>query len=408
MITGVFNPAFYTQFRFWPDLGFSFFVLQKTKDPYSVSLFSSCLFQLRNISLTQLYCLDAVTCARQYRCDYKNRAEPEGSSEYKKPIRCYNITSFFVVTKSFMALNKKLSTIVAFLSMLLSFSATAATQPGLRVLTSIKPVQLVANAITDGVSEAGVLLPPGVSPHSHSLRPSDARKLRDADVMFWIGPDMEMFLERMLDNAKSTHSVALMESGNIKLRRNGEDDHQHSGNDHGQHHHGTYDAHIWLSPDNAVEMATTMTNTLAEMDPANAKKYKSNLRHFKDSMRKADKRNKKKLHAYQERPIFVFHDAYGYLQEHYHLNIAGHFTLNPEQQPGARHLADLRTKLRESGRTCIFREPQFEPAYIGKIVEGVDAKISVLDPLAMNIVEGPEGYPQFINGLVDNIVSCLR
>ena len=315
-----------------------------------------------------------------------------------------------------MALNKKFQITIGFLSMLLSFSAAAAIQPGLRVLTSIKPVQLIAQAITDGVSEAEVLLPPGASPHSHSLRPSDARKLRDADVIFWIGPDMEMFLEKMLLNAKSTRSVPLMESDNVKLRLNDEDGDSH-GHSHGLihghshshgHDHGAYDAHIWLSPDNAIGMATTMTSTLSEMNPGNAKKYKSNLKRFKNSMRNADIRNKKKLRPYQKRPIFVFHDAYGYLEEHYQLNIAGHFTLNPEQQPGARHLAQLRTKLRESGKTCVFREPQFEPAYIGKIAEGVDARISVLDPLAMNIVEGPEGYPQFINSLVDNIVSCLN
>ena len=303
-----------------------------------------------------------------------------------------------------MALNKKFSTIIVLLSMLLPLSATAATQPRLRVLASIKPVQLIAQAITDGISEADVLLPPGASPHSHSLRPSDARKLREADVMFWVGPDMEMFLERMLSNAKSTRSIALMKSGNIKLRSNREDGHAHTGHNH----HGSYDAHIWLSPDNAIAMATTITNTLAEMNPGNAKKYKSNLKHFKNNTRKADIRNKKKLNQYHKRPVFVFHDAYGYLQEHYNLNIAGHFTLNPEQQPGARHLSELRSKLRESGKTCVFREPQFEPAYIEKIVEGIDAKISVLDPLAMNIAEGPEGYPQFINSLVDNIVSCLK
>lgn len=312
-----------------------------------------------------------------------------------------------------MVLNKRLfPIIISFIGLLFTnMPAMAGNQSPPKVMTSIKPLQLIAQAITKDITEPDVLLPPGASPHSHSLRPSDARRLQSASVMFWVGPDMEVFLERMLANASSTRSVPMMSAKDIKLRRYGNDDDHHH-HDHDDHHHGEYDAHIWLSPENAIVMATTMSSTLTELDPENAKKYKSNLKRFVSSMKKIDAHNKKKLAPVVKRPIFVFHDAYGYLQDHYHLNIAGHFTLNPEQQPGARHLAELRNTLREKekefGKTCVFREPQFQPAYIDRIVEGLNTKVSVLDPLAMNIAEGSNAYPEFINGLVDNIVSCLK
>lgn len=304
-----------------------------------------------------------------------------------------------------MITNKKLSIIISFLGLLaITFPAIASRQSPPKVLTSIKPVQLIAQAITEGVTGSEVLLPPGASPHSHSLRPSDARKLRNADVMFWIGPDMEMFLKKMLTNAKSTRSVPLMESKNIKLRHSNEKDHDHEGH----HHHGDYDAHIWLSPENALAMAISMSTTLTDIDPANAKRYESNLERFQLSLKKTDARNKKKLAPVLDRPIFVFHDAYGYLKDYYHLNIAGYFTLNPEQQPGARHLAELQHQLKAAGKTCVFREPQFQPTYINRIIDGLDAKVSVLDPLAIDIAVGPDAYPQFINELVDTIVNCLK
>ncbi|AMO54364.1 hypothetical protein GZ77_22600 [Endozoicomonas montiporae] len=315
-----------------------------------------------------------------------------------------------------MVLNKKFPIIVSLISLLFisapTFSSKLPTQQPPKVLTSIKPVQLIARAITDGITEPDVLLPPGASPHNHSLRPSDARLLNSADVMFWIGPDMEVFLERMLANAKSTRSVPMMSAKGTHLRRYDEHSHDHNNHhdhDHDHdHHHGDYDAHIWLSPQNAIAIASAMSETLSEMDPANAKQYKSNLKKFTSSLNMVDARNKKKLAPVIKRPVFVFHDAYGYLQDHYHLNIAGHFTLNPEQQPGARHLTELRDKLKESGKTCVFREPQFQPAYINRIVRGLDTKVSLLDPLATDIAEGPNAYPEFLDGLVNNIVSCLK
>ena len=313
-----------------------------------------------------------------------------------------------------MVPNKKFPITISLICLLFfhtpAFSSKLPSQPEPpKVLTSIKPLQLIARAITEGITEPDALLPPGASPHNHSLRPSDARLLQSADVIFWIGPDMEVFLERMLANNRTTRSVPMMSAKGIHLRRyDDSDEHHHHHHDDDHHHHGDYDAHIWLSPQNAIAMATAMSSTLSEINPANASLYKNNLNNFVSTMNQIDARNRKKLAPFIKHPIFVFHDAYGYLQDHYHLNIAGHFTLNPEQQPGARHLAELREKLKESGKTCVFREPQFQPAYINRIVDGLDTRVSLLDPLATDIAEGPNAYPEFINGLVDNIVDCLK
>ena len=300
---------------------------------------------------------------------------------------------------------KLLKTVGCAFSLLLSSQFAAANAPN--VLTTIKPLQLISQAITEGITESDVLLPPGASPHSHSLRPSDARKLHSADVIFWVGPDMESFLTRTLPSAKDAKVVAMMESDSITLRRNKEDDeHDHHGRDH-HHDHGDFDPHLWLSTDNGRAMAKVMTETLAELDKENAGQYNDNLKRFLKSLDDADERNKKKLVGLEKTPFFVFHDAYGYLEDQYGLKIDGHFTLSPEQQPGARHLSNLRNTLKSTGKTCIFREPQFQPAYIDRITEGLDVKVGVLDPLGEDIKAGPDGFARFINSLVDNISDCM-
>lgn len=298
--------------------------------------------------------------------------------------------------------------------MLLTSKFAAASAPN--VLTTIKPLQLISQAITDGVTESDVLLPPGASPHSHSLRPSDARKLHSADVIFWIGPDMESFLTRTLPSDKDVKAVAMMDSDFVSLRKNnGGDcndhhdhshDHQHE-HDHHDHDPGEFDPHVWLSTDNGRAMAKVMTETLSQLDREHAEHYNANLQNFLKTLDDADARNKKKLAGLEETPFFVFHDAYGYLQDQYGLHIGGHFTLNPEQQPGARHLTNLRDTLKATGKTCIFREPQFQPAYIDRITEGLNVKIGVLDPLGEDIEPGPDGFARFINTLVDNIKDCM-
>ncbi|USE36871.1 zinc ABC transporter substrate-binding protein ZnuA [Endozoicomonas sp. SCSIO W0465] len=289
---------------------------------------------------------------------------------------------------------------------LITVSFFASAEPP-RVLASIKPLQLIAQAVTEGVTEADVLLPPGSSPHSHSLKPSDARKLRSADIIFWVGPSMETFLPKMLASAKGGKAVSMMDIHGIRLR--GSDEDGHHIHVHGEHHdHGDYDPHIWLSTDNARVIAREMTRVLVSVDKVNQPRYQSNLNRFLKSMDQTDSRNGQKVEQSGKKPFFVFHNAYGYLQEQYGLEVAGYFTMNPEQQPGARHLVRLKGHLDKAGATCIFREPQFQPAYIERLTEGLSVSVGVLDPLAENIQSGPESYAKFINQLVDSITSCTQ
>ena len=290
--------------------------------------------------------------------------------------------------------------------LLMTASFFASAEPP-SVLASIKPLQLIAQAVTEGVTDTGVLLPPGSSPHSHSLKPSDARKLRNADVIFWVGPSMETFLPKMLASTKGVKAVSMMDIHGIRLLSSEEEEHHI--HDHTEHHdHGDYDPHIWLSTDNARVIATEMARVLASVDKVNQSRYQGNLDLFLKSMDQTDSRNGQKVEQSGKQPFFVFHNAYGYLQEQYGLQVAGYFTLSPEQQPGARHLVSLKGQLDNAGVTCIFREPQFQPAYIKRLTEGLSIKVGVLDPLAESIQSGPESYAQFINQLVDNITSCIQ
>lgn len=308
---------------------------------------------------------------------------------------------------------RRLTRLLLPFAVLVSSIATA-TEP--KVLVSIKPLELIASAITDGVTKPELLLQPGTSPHDYSLKPSDIKSLASADMVFWVGEDLEGFLKKPLARYSSkAKAVALMDAPGMKIERflsAEEDDHHdehdgdhHSGHDH--HHHGIHDPHVWLSPDNAIAMAKAMTQALSEVDQSHAASYQANYLYFAEQVKASDATNKNLLESLHNKGFFVFHDGWGYFTRHYDLKVLDVFTLNPEQQPGARHMLALRHKLKEAGHTCVFREPQFHPAYLGTVVDKLPVKIDVIDPLASDVQAQPDSYPEYLGQLSVTIRDCL-
>ncbi|WP_340610262.1 zinc ABC transporter substrate-binding protein ZnuA [Xenorhabdus bharatensis] len=285
------------------------------------------------------------------------------------------------------------------------------------VVTSIRPLGFIAAAIADGVTETQVLLPDGASPHDYALRPSDIRKLDQADLVVWIGPDMETFLAKPIEKIAQNKQLELANLPTIKplLLKNSEDKHDSSESnqhkhetDHEHHHHGQYNMHIWLSPNIAQKAAQAIYTRLVEQYPQHKQQLEVNLRKFNGQLVQTDKNITDMLKPALGKGYFVFHDAYGYFEKHYKLAPLGVFTVNPEIQPGAQRLHNIRTQLVEQKAKCIFAEPQFRPAVIHAVAKGTDARIGILDPLGSGIVLNKDSYMKFITQLSEQYLSCLN
>ncbi|PKF78308.1 zinc ABC transporter substrate-binding protein [Vibrio sp. vnigr-6D03] len=299
------------------------------------------------------------------------------------------------------------------------------------VLSSIKPVQLITNEITEGVSTSDVLLSTNTSPHDYALKPSDIKKIRKADLVVWIGEDMETFLTGVMESHSG--AFALQQQPEVKLRKYGDcgcdkdkahhneekhhdhDDHKghdhHEGHDHHDghegHNHGAYDTHFWLGPDQALQAATAIANKLSEIDPSNAKRYQDNLVAFEVNLNKTNAELEAKLSLVRDNGYFVFHDAYGYFENHFKLNNLGHFTVSPERKPGAKTLNKIRKKLESKDAYCVFSEPQFTPAVVTSVTRGTGVNKGELDPLAVNIKVQSGAYFDFLKSLGSQFASCL-
>jgi len=293
------------------------------------------------------------------------------------------------------------------------------------VVASIKPVYSLVAAVMEGVGEPVLLIKGGGSPHVYALRPSEARALERADIVVWVGEEMETFLARPLSTlAADAGVVTLVDSDGLILlpaREGGAwDGHDHGdeGHDHETHERhvessdhdhdaGEFDMHIWLDPRNGTAMAGSIAAALIEADPDNASIYRSNLARLDAGLAALENSIDESIEAVRETPFVVFHDAYQYFESRFDVNAVGSITVSPETQPGAARLRELRETIASTGARCVFSEPQFEPRLLETVVEGTDVAPGVLDPLGAELAAGPDLYFELMRGMADSLVDCL-
>ncbi|MBO0129707.1 zinc ABC transporter substrate-binding protein ZnuA [Agrobacterium burrii] len=307
-----------------------------------------------------------------------------------------------------------------------SSGATAAPD----VVVSIKPVHSLVAAIMRGVGEPQLIVEGAASPHTYNLRPSNARKLEKADLVFWVGPGLEAFLEKPLEalaskatvveleDAKGLEKLPFREGGPFEAHDHGEEGHEdHAdgeaahdhGHDHGDHdhEHGAYDTHLWLDPANAKAMAQTIETALIAADAGNAATYQANTKKLIDDLDALDTELAETVKPIKDKPFIVFHDAYQYFEHRYGVKTAGSITVSPETLPGADRVKQMQEKVRQLGATCVFAEPQFEPKLISVITEGTAAKSATLDPEAATLEPGPDLYFKLMRGIAGSLKDCL-
>ncbi len=272
----------------------------------------------------------------------------------------------------------------------------------LTLLTSIKPIGLIANDIAKGYAEVEVLLPDNASPHGFSLTPSDIRALNDKDLLIWVGPEIEPFLTKLMTGRKN--QLQLTALPNIELRQYGSD-HAHS---HGDHTHETnIDGHIWLGPLQSLVIADGIKTQLIALDPENKDNYERNFLAFKQKSADQQKNIHEQLSSYTNKNYFLFHDAYGYFEQAFDIKALGNITLTPERKPGARTVVGIRQKLQAGNVKCVFSEPQFNQSLIETLVAGTNTNIVLLDPMAKNLSLQTHSYADFLAQLTQSFVTCF-
>jgi zinc transport system substrate-binding protein len=295
-----------------------------------------------------------------------------------------------------------------FISILLLLAAAPARAqaPEPEVVASIKPLHSLVAAVMGDTGRPALLVGGLQSPHGYQLAPSQVTQLQHARLVFYIGPALETFLVRPLAALPpETVQAAMMDAPGVKLlkpRSGGlwEPDEDEPASD--------ADPHIWLDPANAKAMVAEIERRLAQAYPRNAAIYKANAARERARLDRLDRGLKTRLAAFRGRPFILFHDAFQYFEKAYDLSGAGAITLEPEQEPGARRIAEIRKKIRAAGVACVFSEPQFNSRVVATVTEGTGAKAAVIDEHGASFPEGPELYFQLMAAAAASFQGCLR
>lgn len=294
---------------------------------------------------------------------------------------------------------------------LLTASAQAAAAP--KVVATIAPLHSIAAMVMANVAEPVLLVEPGASPHEYALRPSEADALDQADVVIWVGPQLEGFMTRPIAAlASDAELLTLTDLPGLQVyeARNDENwthDHGHGQGSHDHHHEGGIDPHLWLDPLNGMLLATSIAEALATVDPVNAASYRGNAAEARRRIEAAEAEIRSTVAPVHKKPYVVFHDAYRYFEERFGTNVVGSVSLSDAQKPGAAHVQRLRDRMRSEGVVCLFTEPQFEPRLVSILTEATAVRVGVLDPIGASLTPGADLYPSLLLDLARSLRDCL-
>ena len=317
-----------------------------------------------------------------------------------------------------------------------SFKLLASETKG--VVSTIQPINSLVNAVIGNTGKTISLIPAKASPHEYKLKPSDTKKLQNANIIFFVSDHLETSLTKVFKNLpKNIKIINLMEDAGIKhlairdneawerhdhhhrhgdhddydkhVKKDDDHDHDKHSKKHDDHddHEKEDDVHIWLSPDNAVKIIKKINKELSLFFPENAKTYNQNANQMIKKINQLKVELKKELLGIKDEPFIVFHDAYQYFETSFGLNAAGSVALEGDIASSPKQISFIKDKIVKLKASCVFQEPQFDSRLVQIVVESTNAQIGILDPLGVNIKSGENFYLQLLKNMAKSLKDCL-
>ena len=286
----------------------------------------------------------------------------------------------------------------------LCYTSPAETAPP-KVLVSIRPFHSLATNVMQGVGQPELLIQGIQSPHTFHLKPSDVKRIHNADLVVWVGPPLEFFLPPLAHAMKK--QLQIIEIPNLMLLPLNDTAHQHGhGHDPKDSHHQV-DPHIWLNPKNAILFVEALSKTLITMDPANAALYQRNATRLIKELTELDQELAPLLHPIQKQTFLVFHDSLQYFANHFGLTGLTMMTISPETPMTYQEIKKSEETIRTKHVKCIFHEPQFTTKIVTQLAERTGIKVDVLDPLGDDKIPDEQNYFTMMRTLADTLIDNL-
>lgn len=311
-------------------------------------------------------------------------------------------------------LNNKLIKPLVFLSFF-SFSLSSIAN----ITTTINSIYFLVKDIVGDTYSVSVLLP-NKSPHISALKPSQVKLLNNSSIVFYVDENLETFMPKMIKKMPNTKFINIVEETDLKLLdralvakkdHHNHDEHNHSDHDehhdehedHDEHNHGNKDTHIWLSPKIAMKITHLIAQTLSKEYPQNAKVYNQNAQKLMQKLTKLHKQTDEKVHTHSHKQVLIFHNAYNYFFNEYHLesfvakSIKGH-------NVSVKQMLELQNIIKHKDISCVITDAKYDTKIINKITKNTTIKHKVLNPLGDYKTDD---YMSLMSNIADKVKQCL-
>ena len=283
------------------------------------------------------------------------------------------------------------------------------------IASSIRPIAMLLTAVTGDETSVKILLPGNMSPHDYRLRFSDIKLIKESDLFFWIGPNLESGISKAVKTHGTTNIIKLMDIDDLSWpQTTGELSYSHSDHNHSHdNEHESFedvkdnrDPHIWLSPKNAVVIVATINDLLGKKYPDKKELFEKNTNNFKASLKSLNIVIRERLEEIKHKGFLVAHDGYRHFVDFYDLNQSGVVDLTDDISPSAKHKGNLNKLIDKT--SCIFTDPQHTSKTANQLAKKFDIKSRELDLMGHNVPLGKNSYIDFLSKLSETVVECLK
>lgn len=248
------------------------------------------------------------------------------------------------------------------------------SEPEKKVVTvSILPERTFVEKIAGNDFKVNVLIPPGASPASYTLLPSQLKDISKSKLWFRVGYiGFELSWKDKIEQANKNMKVVDLSEGLDLIRQNTEQ--------HGDHKHaGGVDPHIWLSPALVKKMAKRITDELTLLNPDRGPGYKLNYQKFVKEIDQLNMEIKNALNDYQGREIIVFHPSLSYYTRDY--GLVQYSLESGGKEPTPQHIAEVVNLAKKKNIKVIYIQSEFDRDHARVFADEIGGKVVEVRPL---------------------------
>jgi len=257
------------------------------------------------------------------------------------------------------------------------------------VAVSIKPLQHLVAALTQGVSEPVLVLDGNQDPHNISLRPSERRALSDAALVMWIGPSLELPLADVMPQVRGKVLTIENISGLTLLGAR-----------------DNIDPHLWLDASNASLIAQAVIQELIVLDPEHRQRYEANLQQFLQALLLAHAQILAQLAEHTITGWAVYHQAFAYFEADYALPTALRLKDSDNVEPGIRSALAFKNALQAQQLDCIVTEPDVNPATVHALLDNNTLRVQAVDILGLTLPVSHTSFTELLTTMATAITAC--